>query len=70
MNSDVKCKLDTTNHKVIGTTGSVHLFDVTNMVENPSTTTNYSKLSISCINLDDTIDLTTGKLFQIRCFDQ
>jgi len=48
---------------VIGTTGGVFVADVTNLKSNPSTTTDYEQISTHYLTLDDTMDLTTGKLF-------
>ena len=47
---------------MVGTTGGVFIADVTNLVSNPSTTTDYEQISTHYLTLDDTIDLTTGKL--------
>ena len=46
--------------KVVGTTGGVFMPDVSNIKVNPSTTTDYQRISANYLTLDDSVDLTTG----------
>ena len=46
--------------RVVGTTGGVFFADVTNLVNNPSSTTDFERVSTSFLTHGDVIDLTSG----------
>jgi hypothetical protein len=45
---------------VLGSAGGVFFADVSNLVSNPSTTTNYQQVTTTYLTLDDVIDMNTG----------
>ena len=47
--------------KVVGSAGGVFFADVSNLVSNPSTTTNFQQVTTTYLTLDDVIDMNTGK---------
>jgi len=51
--------------QVIGAVDGVHFFDVTNVVSNPSTSSDLQGASMSFYSVGDVIDLTTGNLTEI-----
>ena len=46
--------------QVIGKTGGVKIFDVSDMISRPSSTVDYVGAKMSFLTVDDTIDINTG----------